>query len=499
MIKVYVDWNVISGMKAGHFKELEQTFISNRQKFLLPYSTSHIGDIFASYSEDSEQRKIIDEDLAFITHLTGNLCLANDSKAVNLGYWDPRELIDDRIREAEMFTDFSIDKLFSSFQDDPLMASIGNMYKALIAAIPIEEGLKQAYEDPKSAEALNKLFPGLQDDLTMDGFFKSFGKMYMNLNETEGYKDLREIVQQVGVNSGHFNEHKNPFDVIGQAYEKKGMENLNPEQYFKNSNNAPAWFDEICNEYIKLDMHGYKADKVKVTEKEKNTFRNTTEDAFHTAFATRCDFYITNDDKNYRKSKAVYEKLGVFTRVLKPDEFLKYYNDYLNVHDFGEHWKTIRAAHDVNKLEPLNYQDGEMFGWVSYPEYFFFDFFNKLMIPIPSEDNALMILAREHPANSYVMGYEEYKKLVSYFVQELGPDLDGQTEFDPTEIQDGYWKGREWKTNIGLFRLLQNNGWCQLYIFKEEEPVVKQFSKPWFKAKWISLRSKISSLNLFKK
>ena len=49
---------------------------------------------------------------------------------------------------------------------------------------------------------------------------------------------------------------------------------MNLDQYFDKTKNAPEWFNDITNEYVKLDMHGFKADKVKVTDKEKNTFKN---------------------------------------------------------------------------------------------------------------------------------------------------------------------------------------------------------------------------------
>ena len=92
--------------------------------------------------------------------------------------------------------------------------------------------------------------------------------MFHNMNETEDYKDLRNMVQQIGVNSGHFNENKNPFEIIDNAYKKTGVENFNVDQYFDKTKNAPEWFNDITNEYVKLDMHGFKADKVKVTDKE---------------------------------------------------------------------------------------------------------------------------------------------------------------------------------------------------------------------------------------
>src|SRR5690606_15010521 len=106
---------------------------------------------------------------------------------------------------------------------------------------------------PESSEMLEKIFPTLKDNPTMEGFFQSFGKMLHNVNEQEGYKDLRNIVQKVGVNSGHFNPNKNPFKVIENAYKKYGMESLNIDNYLQKNDSIPEWFNEITNEYILLD------------------------------------------------------------------------------------------------------------------------------------------------------------------------------------------------------------------------------------------------------
>ncbi len=131
-------------------------------------------------------------------------------------------------------------------------------------------------------------------------------------------------------------------------------------------------------------MHGFKADKVKVTDKEKNTFKNTTEDASHSAFASRCEFYITNDDKNYHKTKAVFKKLGIYTIVLKPNEFIQYYNSFLNVNNFDDHFRSI--IHEMKRVENFQeqrYESGESFGWVNFTSHYFFNFFNKILIRIP--------------------------------------------------------------------------------------------------------------------
>ncbi len=471
MIKVYLDWNVMSGMKNNHFQELND-IILNKDKFLLVYSTSHIGDIFSSIKDHSEkEQKIVREDLDYITHLTDNLCLVNNSKEVVLSEYEPGELIDDRIREAPLFEDFSLDNLFSSIEEGDPMFGIVNSMKNMIASIPIDLAFKEAFENPESAAMLDKMFPGLKEDKTMNGFFKSFGKMFHNLNETEDYKDLRNMVQQIGVNSGHFNENKNPFEVINNAYKKTGIEKFEPDKYFEKGKNAPEWFDEITNEYIKLDMHGFKADKVNVTLKEKNTFNNTTEDASHSAFASRCDFYITNDDKNYHKTKAVFQKLGISTTVLKPIEFIQYYYLFLNTNNFDDHFTSI--IDEINRIEnfqELSYQNGDFFGCVNHTKQYFFNFFNKILMPNPEVNDALFILGKESPSKSYIISHKELEGMIKLFVDKFGSDINGKSYFEFGEITNGEdWTGRTWELNSGQIIIKRLNGWFQMYFFPVNE------------------------------
>ncbi|WP_026726481.1 hypothetical protein [Flavobacterium sasangense] len=467
MIKVYLDWNVMSGMKNNHFRELNE-IILNKDKFLLLYSTSHIGDIFSSIKNHSEEeQKIVREDLDYITYLTDDLCLINNSKDVVLDHYQPGKLLDDRISEAPLFEDFSLDNLFSSIEEDNPMFGIVNSIKNMISSIPLDSAFKEAFENPESAAMLDKMFPGLKEDKTMNGFFKSFGKMFHNMNETEDYKDLRNMVQQIGVNSGHFNEHKNPFEVIEKAYKKTGIENFEPDKYFEKGKNAPEWFDEITNEYIKLDMHGFKADKVKVTEKEKNTFSNTTEDASHSAFASICEFYITNDDKNYHKTKAVFQKLGIYTIVLKPNEFIQYYNSFLNINNFDDHFiSIIDEMNRVENFQEQKYQNGENFGLVNFTSQYFFNFFNKILIPNPEVNEALFILGKESPSKSYIISQQELEAMLKLFSDKLGLDVNGKSYYELGEIKsDEDWFGRNWKTNLGQISLKRLNGWFQMYFY----------------------------------
>lgn len=472
MIKVYLDWNVMSGMKNNYFPDLTE-IMSNREKFLLVYSTSHIGDIFASIKNNStEEQKLVREDLEFITSLTDNLCLGNDSKEVTLSICDPGELLDDRISEAPLFKNLSLDSLFHSIEADNPMYGIGDAMKNMIASIPLDSAFKEAFQNPESAKMLEELFPGLKDDLTMNGFFKSFGQMLDNMNEGEGYKDLRNIVQQVGISNGHFSQDKKPFDVIENTYKKKGMENFDAGQYFDKTKNAPEWFNDVINEYVSLDMHGFKADKIKVTDKEKNTFRNTTEDALHSAFASRCDFYITNDDKNYHKTKAVFQKLDIRTKVLKPNDFVQYNNSFLSSTTFDEHFESIIDEYKkTDNFHKQKYENGESFGLVKHTNQYFFNFFNKLLVPHVQPNGALFILSKEPPAKKYIIHAWEIEGMIKLFVDKFGPDIDGKSYYEDGEISsEEDWVGRTWHLNVGQIDIRRTRGWFQMYFYLSQNP-----------------------------
>ncbi|WP_339917420.1 hypothetical protein [Yeosuana marina] len=465
MIKVYLDWNVMSAMKSNRLDEFRD-IILNKTKFLLIYSTAHIGDIFASVKNHSiEEQEMIRADLDYIRFLTNNLCIYNNSDQIIVDRSDPGELLDQRIEQAPMFNNLSIDSLFPTFEDEPILNIMTNAYKNLISSLPIDDAIKQAYDNPEGSEMMDKMFPGLKEDLTIDGLFKSFGKMLKNLNEEEGYKELREAVQKAGINSGHFNDDKNPFDVISKAYKKLGIEDFDINKPFENSKNAPKWFNEIVNEYVVLDIHGYKSDKVKVNAKEKKTFKNTTEDAFHTAFASKCEFYITNDNKNYLKAKAVYNKLGINTKVLKTEEFIKYFNEYLNYNNLAEHFTSIiNVIKKGEGFKQQDYEDGSVFGLVKFTNEYFFNFFNKLLMPKPEESDSFFILSKENPATSFVICYEEIVGVIKLFVDELGADIKDQGCLMIDEIKkDEDWEGRSWETNLGSISIFRVNTWFHLH------------------------------------
>jgi len=466
MVKVYIDWNVMSGMKNGHFPELCQ-IIEKSNNLLLLYSTSHIGDILASYSEDESQKKIIEEDLKFITNLINDLCAFTYKDKMFIDYTSPKELLKERIESASLFDDFNIDSLFKSIEEDENLKGIFAPYIKLLKSFPLEDSFKEAFNQPESAEMMNRMFPGLKNEMTMDGYFKAFGKMYKDLNEKEDYKHLREDVQKIGINSGHFNQGKNPFELIDRASEKFGLSNFDSKQYFSKNKNVPEWFNEITDAYLKLDMYGYKSDKIKVTEKKKSTFKNTVEDAQHSAFASRCEFYITQDERNFKKTKAVFKELEIITYVLKPTEFVDFYRENLDYSGFDEHMENVI---DIIKkgegFQRVDYEESDDCILVHHSQKFIFDFFNRIMLPKGKNDSdTLFMLTKDNPSKLYYIVQNELEGMIKILVDRLGPDDNGNSYYQFDEIKEKEWPGRIWTFDSITIKLIRLNGWFQFYYF----------------------------------
>jgi hypothetical protein len=98
MIKVYVDWNVMSQLKQGQHSEL-LNMLERRQQLYVIYSTSHISDILVSYNDDEGQQARIKDDLDFISSLTDNWCAHSAEKQVSIGQVDPHDLFEERLTQ----------------------------------------------------------------------------------------------------------------------------------------------------------------------------------------------------------------------------------------------------------------------------------------------------------------------------------------------------------------------------------------------------------------
>lgn len=459
MVKVYFDWNVLSQMKNGHHSEL-LSYIECDNKFLIPYSTAHIGDISSSFSNTAEN-KYINSDLEFISRISKNYCLYNNGKGIIIDYYPAKELFENQMRDKELFNNISFDGIMNLFEGDdevnklmkPIIESFGNLDLSL--------GINYSDLTPEQLKEFEILFPGYKDNLTMKGWFDSFGKMMTNFNESDSYKDARQIVQKhAGINRNKIYNTNDPNECIQKMYEKLGYA---PDHFNPESKHSPKWFNDIMNKYLLLDMHGYQEDKVNVKKGRKETFRNTTNDAFHAAFASSCNFYIINDKKSYKKTKKVYEELGINTLVLNPNEFSEYYEKYLSSSNSELDLRIFIDQISTGHFYESKSDDGIL--KTCFLPFFLFGFFNKIMIFYPNDPTRkeLLLLSQNKPTNSFLLSME-VRRLIDQLLEGFGEDYNSKGKLQKGEFSLEQWDGRIWVLDGLTLRLQGTNGHVQLYL-----------------------------------
>jgi len=469
MIRIYLDWNVMNQMKRGMHQDLFEIITKNKS-FVSFFSTAHIGDILASYSDDNQQRAIIKDDLAYISKLTNNCCVLNGKENDTfIGIRSPFELFENQLEGKRLTEGFGLDTIEETFSDIG-DGTIGKNYVNLLKSIPFDSNFKEALTDPQTSKTLDKIFPDLKDNPTMGGFFESFFKMLDRMNNDTAYNDLRKAFQTgLNINRDKLFDSKNPFEEL-QKYLKpltdNGMDGLLETINGYSNKKDSTWFENLTNSYINLDIAGYQEDKVSIKNGKKQTFKNTTEDAFHAAFATVCDIYIVNDNRGYKKALELYKHHNINTKIFKPNEFVDYYDKCLNIENGAQYLNLIAAY--IKEIEPIvtPNENGNGFFRVYYSDFYFFNYFNKIyVVDFENQNEPTILLSKDKPTNGKYTWSTEIGGLIEKLIFCFGQDENDLGSLANEEFENlDNWKGRSWKVGSVKLNLCQFNGHFQLYI-----------------------------------
>lgn len=287
------------------------------------------------------------------------------------------------------------------------------------------------------------------------------------MEETEAYKAMREMVQQgLGINKDKMFAKEQPFGELDKLYAGiKELTGFDINGILRNDN-SPSWFQDISHSYLMLDMHGYQQDKIKVDQKNHDTMRNTIDDGFHAAFASTCEFYITNDARSANKAKQVYQKLQVNTRICSPDEFVAYGTNSLVYDDPRVHLKLwLKLLGSPDYTESL-VEDAI---WRTYLlEFYLFDYFNMVsLVYAPDHTVPLILLRKNKPTNYRVTTALEVKAIIEKL--NVAFETNEGQRIDPDRILSLEDLHCQWLYQGAAFRLQLLNGYLQLYMDLPEQ------------------------------
>lgn len=444
MYRVYLDWNVISNLKridVEKFGQLRLLIAENQDRLLIPFTTAHIDDLKKSLKPGMSDDLLL-KDLDLLSEISNNEFInwtKNNNTEPFIG--EPNKFYfenkDSWINQNSLDISNVFTSLPSTFSDIGLN-SIGETFINMLKSMPLGDFF------PKNE--INKAFNITSDYNNMWEYLNVFAEV-MNgvLNKKEDYLKLRDNAQNNGLfdiskNSANWEDEK-VFDNIDEILKSLGVQQTTMElsdfvvKQFKKD--KATIYDEFTTLYLYLDIIGYKSDKL---SKPMNTMTNITNDGLHSFYGAHCEYLVTDDKNLVRKSKAIYHKLGLPTKVLSTSEFVEIFNKiiphkYENYSDFI--YDLIYILSPENFIEENVFENGLKANIFQIP-HLAFDFFNFAIQTYYPEYNTTEIVFRRAFKNySRFIFHREVDTLIAYVLTVCGYEM---TDAITTKVRDAIIK-----------------------------------------------------------
>src|SRR5690606_12308812 len=207
MIRIYLDWNIVSYLKQPEFSTLKAFIEDNKHRFLFPYSAAHFSDLMKSYSDTN---KYFQTDLENLQWLSEKHLFHWEENLVQPKFCTPKDYFETYDRDFDITSMFDIDKSFTDLdkavEDNGLvdLRSIFSSLKGFLKNIP--SGIHITKENKK---VVNTMFPNLTVGSSYWDLMKQSGNMLQSLmTDRLYYKNLRKSISEEGFildkNSGNW-------------------------------------------------------------------------------------------------------------------------------------------------------------------------------------------------------------------------------------------------------------------------------------------------------
>ena len=305
MLKIYLDWNIISHLKEEEYIDLRDYIAEVKDYFVFPYSRAHLQDLYQSKSPTNTVK--YEQDLETLTDIceTHLLEYNNGTDAPYPYECTHRQYIEKESLTLQAyksgFESISFTELIKSMMDATTFESIRNYLFATPLEIPIE--------NPYNGLLIRNIWDTiifLLDNLSSILRNKKLEvEIYKSMCKIEGERSIQEM-QNIDSSDifDYLNElcisrtNKNLTDTILATLEK--INGINSYNYF-------------LAEYTTLAFCGYSRDK-------KRNILNIMTDALHAYYAMRCDVLVTMDDGMRKKAQAEFIKFNSPTKIITIEE-----------------------------------------------------------------------------------------------------------------------------------------------------------------------------------
>ncbi|SFQ82165.1 hypothetical protein [Hymenobacter arizonensis] len=437
MIRVYLDWNVVSNFKRDEFKDIREFIAKNKKSLQFPYTPAHFKDLMKSYRPDND---LFGTDLESLEYLSENHFMRWGKEGMEILMGSPKDYLEIEKDSEDIFSQMDMEKILNDLGDNELGRAVGGLMKSLFQLQPA--GIEVTDEN---REMLQKMFPNLSNSSSMWDLMKGMVPFSQKLHQDrEYYKDFRKSIGEKGFKlepaSGNWNV-ETVVKNIDQFLERLNTK-LTFREYintcFKHKKEPATGFEYYTTAYLMLDMLGYKPDKLPKTT---DSMQNIQADGQHSFYSAYCDYFVVDDTKLRIKTQVLFKEFNIPTIVLESNEFIKVVKDKLHINKEGVHFineavELLEAENIVEYYESNNEDEGDTRAF-KLPV-FYFDFFNYAIYEwYPKQEGFALIFKKVFKNYSSFVYYTECERVIDRVTSFFGYDNKEELERKKKEFVYG--------------------------------------------------------------
>jgi len=413
-MRVYLDTNIYSSLKTDECKLLRSLIVDSKANHIYLFSEAHIYDLVRDESDEKLR------DMSLIEEICGRNCYYFD-KQIQYNFFSPREY----------YERFDWTPTVLNGQTD-LLEPIALILK--LVPMRISDYLK-----PEQ----------IPTDCPVD-FIDLLNKSTNLYEFLYGFMDFTESLTNEQIRFREFLKYLHSHSLTGKIYEQLGIQGFDGDKVVDQSAFKDSYMNYIYNTSTLKDIYSvftlmYNSLEILGLVKgkpRKQRMTNLINDSRHSYFGSFCDIVVSRDEDFRNKCSFLYEALGLDTIVCDLKTFESIIKDAeLFPSTYNDLTQAINQF-DEGELRKLQGEDGREY-YIKDLDKWYFGYFDSLSFTSEEKLNR-MIFSKERKSFSLKAIQPELEYLTNQLSTQLGVDFDNKSEWNPAELKDGQWSGRQW-------------------------------------------------------
>mgnify|MGYP006976585053 CR=1 FL=1 len=427
MIRIYLDWNIISKLKTHEFADIKRFFAENSTKISIPFSPAHFEDI--SKSDSPNNTKLLEDIITMDT-----LCQSN-----HMAYDKELDIAAPYIATpSQYYTEYksnnvSIETVTNPAYLSSMLAEIDHPIIVSMINHFLDIPINSPTWDMSTTNPVCDIFAKLQDVSTVRELIcEVMSIIHRVTTDKETYKTLRGAIDPKLLN-----QIQGPSSCILPALDQILMQVGSPMGFMdmvksmqqkQDNGNKMSLFTTA---YILLDML-YRPDKLR---KKGNNATNVIIDAMHAYYGAFCDYFVTDDKRLADKAGVLFYEFKINTPIIASNELISTLSPLVwNYQDSIESIivDIIESTRIENRDEEYGIYDNDTdTSWIVSLDKYYFNFFNYANVCIgknEQEGKMAIHLYRRFKGLSHYVFYSEVEQLLDSLSRILGEIPEAQKE-----------------------------------------------------------------------